>query len=108
MDDLTPLQQITPQTASAGDVLFKPRDAIRARIGGGRGFGGGRGGRGAGTAASSRSTARTINYYLASAPSTPVDDRDSRREQQDDSHVLERSADPARGGRCAGRGARRR
>lgn len=71
MDDVTPLTQITPQTASSGVVLFKPRDAIRARIGGGRGFGGGRGAAAAGQPEFPPYGAM-IDYYLASAPSTPV------------------------------------
>jgi photosystem II stability/assembly factor-like uncharacterized protein len=72
MDDVTPLTQITPQTASTGVVLFKPRDAIRARIGGGRGgFGGGRGAAAAGQPEFPQYGAM-IDYYLASAPSTPV------------------------------------
>jgi hypothetical protein len=41
LDDITPLHQIAAQTSSAAAVLFKPRDAIRARLGGGRGGGGG-------------------------------------------------------------------
>jgi photosystem II stability/assembly factor-like uncharacterized protein len=69
MDDVTPLAQITPQTASSGVVLFKPRDAIRARIGGGRGFG--RNVTPPGYAEFPQYGA-TINYYLGSAPTTPV------------------------------------
>jgi photosystem II stability/assembly factor-like uncharacterized protein len=69
MDDVTPLAQITPRTASSGVVLFKPRDAIRARIGGGRGFG--RNVTPPGYAEFPQYGA-TINYYLGSAPTTPV------------------------------------
>jgi photosystem II stability/assembly factor-like uncharacterized protein len=68
MDDATPLAQIGPQTASANAVLFKPRDAVRARLGGGRGgFGGG--GRGGGAAESGQPQfvpyGAMIDYYLA-------------------------------------------
>jgi hypothetical protein len=71
MDDVTPLAQLTPQTAASGAVLFKPADAIRARLGGGRGgFGGGRG------AAAGQPEfpqyGATINYYLTTAATTPV------------------------------------
>jgi photosystem II stability/assembly factor-like uncharacterized protein len=71
MDDVTPLTQITPQTASQGALLFKPRETIRGRIGGGRGgFGGG------GAAAAGQpqfpTYGATINYYLGSRPSGPV------------------------------------
>jgi photosystem II stability/assembly factor-like uncharacterized protein len=69
MDDVTPLAQITAQTASTGAVLFKPRDAIRARVGGGRGFG--RGGTPPGQPEFPQYGA-TINYYLASAATTPI------------------------------------
>jgi photosystem II stability/assembly factor-like uncharacterized protein len=66
MDDVTPLAQLTQQTASSGVTLFKPRDVIRARIGGGRG------GRPAPGQPEAAQYGATINYYLASAPSTPV------------------------------------
>src|SRR6185312_12575391 len=74
LDDVTPLQQLTVQTASQAAVLFAPRTTIRGRLGGGRGFGGG-GGRG-GEALSGQAqfpmNGATIDYYLAHAPSDPV------------------------------------
>lgn len=72
MDDVTPLAQLTPQTVTASAMLFKPRDIIRGRIGGGRGgFGGGGGGGAAGGRGGDSGQAQfptygeTINYYLA-------------------------------------------
>jgi len=54
-------------------VLFKPRDAIRARIGGGRGgFGGGGGGAPQSGQAQFPTYGADINYYLGRAPSGPV------------------------------------
>jgi hypothetical protein len=72
MDDITPLRQIGQQTASAAAVLFKPRDAIRARLGGGRG--GGRGGDGATQSGQAQfpTYGADIDYYLGRAPSGPV------------------------------------
>ncbi|MGH7619901.1 MAG: hypothetical protein ACREPM_22030, partial [Gemmatimonadaceae bacterium] len=71
MDDVTPLHQIsrsTPVTAA----LFKPRDAVRARIGGGRGgFGGGGNAQQSGQAQFPPSGA-PIDYYFGRAPSGPV------------------------------------
>jgi photosystem II stability/assembly factor-like uncharacterized protein len=99
MDDVTPLAQITPQTAATGVVLFKPRDAIRARIGGGRGFG--RGGPAPGQPEFPQYGA-TINYYLASTPTSPV-----KVEILDANNKTLRtytSEAPARGGRAAGQG----
>jgi hypothetical protein len=74
MDDITPLQQVGQQTASAAAVLFKPRETIRGRLGGGRGgFGGGGGGAGAAPGqAQFPAYGATINYYLGRAPSGPV------------------------------------
>ena len=77
MDDVTPLRQIAQQTAASAAVLFTPREAVRARLGGGRGgFGGGGGGRGGAAAASGQAQfptyGATINYYLGKAPSGPV------------------------------------
>src|SRR5689334_19433501 len=74
LDDVSPLQSIGQQTASAAAVLFKPRDAIRGRLGGGRGgFGGGGGGGGAAPGqAQFPPYGATINYYLGRAPSGAV------------------------------------
>jgi hypothetical protein len=47
LDDLSPLEQITPTARQQSVTLFKPRDAYRIRQGGRGGGGGGRGGRGA-------------------------------------------------------------
>src|SRR5215213_3109473 len=41
LDDLSPLHQVTAATAQAPATLFKPRDAYRVRVAGGRGGGGG-------------------------------------------------------------------
>jgi hypothetical protein len=71
MDDVTPLHQIGRQ-AAANVALFKPRDAIRARIGGGRGgFGGGGGAQSSGQAQFPPNGA-SINYYIGAAASGPV------------------------------------
>ena len=73
MDDVTPLAQITPQMASSAAVLFKPRDAVRARLGGGRGgFGGGGGGAANAGQPQFPQYGATINYYLARMPDGPV------------------------------------
>jgi photosystem II stability/assembly factor-like uncharacterized protein len=71
MDDVTPLEQLAASTASSPSVLFKPRDAIRGRLGGGRGFGGG------GAPALSGqpqfpANGATINYFLATQVGSPV------------------------------------
>jgi hypothetical protein len=67
MDDVTPLHQIGRTTASANAVMFKPRDAVRARIGGGRGGFGGGGGAPASGQAQFPPNGAAINYYLARA-----------------------------------------
>ncbi|HXT14061.1 MAG TPA: hypothetical protein VN706_00430 [Gemmatimonadaceae bacterium] len=69
MDDVTPLAQIGAQTASATAVLFKPRDAVRARLGGGRGGfgGGGRGGAVETGQAQFPPYGAMVDYYLAHA-----------------------------------------
>jgi photosystem II stability/assembly factor-like uncharacterized protein len=77
MDDIAPLQQVGAQTANTAAVLFKPRDAIRARVGGGRGGpGGGGGGRGGAEATSGQAQfpqyGAMIDYYLARGASSPV------------------------------------
>jgi hypothetical protein len=74
MDDVTPLEQIGRQTAGSL-ALFKPRDAVRARIGGGRGgFGGGGGGGAAQTSGQAQfpPNGAPINYYLGRAVSGPL------------------------------------
>jgi len=75
MDDMTPLRQLGARTAASAAVLFAPREAIRARIGGGRGgFGGG--GRGAGGSAPGQPQfpqyGADVNYYLGQTPSGAV------------------------------------
>ncbi len=70
MDDVTPLEQLSATTAASVGVLFKPRDAVRGRLGG-RGFGGG------GAAALSGqpqfpAPGATIDYYLAKTPDEPI------------------------------------
>jgi hypothetical protein len=76
MDDVSPLRQIAQQTAASAAVLFAPREAVRARLGGGRGGFGGGGGRGGTAAASGQAQfpayGATINYYLGKAPTAPV------------------------------------
>ena len=71
MDDITPLQQVGQQTATVAAALFKPRDAIRGRLGGGRGGFGGGGGAAPGQAQFPQYGA-TINYYLGQAPAGPL------------------------------------
>ena len=72
MDDITPLQQIAGQTANVAAVLFKPRDAIRARVGGGRGGPGGRGGEATSGQAQFPQYGAMIDYYLARGASSPI------------------------------------
>jgi len=72
LDDVTPLHQIGQQTAASAVALFKPREAIRARLGGGRGgFGGGGGAPTSGQAQFSPNGA-PINYYFGRAPEGPT------------------------------------
>ncbi|HWJ16208.1 MAG TPA: hypothetical protein VNS10_20850 [Gemmatimonadaceae bacterium] len=72
MDDITPLHSVGQQTATAAAVLFKPRETVRGRLGGGRGgFGGGGGGAAPGQAQFPAYGA-TINYYLGRAPAGAV------------------------------------
>jgi photosystem II stability/assembly factor-like uncharacterized protein len=80
LDDLTPLHQITEATAQQPATFFKPRDAYRVRLAGGRGGGGG-GGRGAGggrgnapdpSAPQASPPGGVLEYYLASVPATGV------------------------------------
>jgi hypothetical protein len=81
LDDVSPLEQITPTTSQQPTTLFKPRDAYRVRQGGrgggGGGFGGG--GRGAGGAGGADPAAPQysppgglVNFYLSSAPASGV------------------------------------
>jgi len=79
LDDVSALRQVNAQTATTAAVLFKPRDAVRARIGGGRGFGGGGGGgggAGGGAAASGQAqfgpNGASIEYCLARPQSGPI------------------------------------
>jgi photosystem II stability/assembly factor-like uncharacterized protein len=72
MDDVSPLRQLSPSTAATAAVLFKPRDAVRARLSGGRGFGGGGGGGAQPGQPQFPSYGATINYYLGRAPSDPI------------------------------------
>ena len=72
LDDVTPLHQIAAQTASSAAVLFKPRDAIRARVGGGRGGFGGGGGAALSGQAQFPPPGATVNYFLGRAPSGPI------------------------------------
>ncbi len=75
LDDISALRQVNPQTATTAAVLFKPRDAVRARIGGGRGFGGGGGGGGAAPASGQAQfgpNGAFIDYYLARPQAGPV------------------------------------
>jgi len=72
LDDITPLHQIAAQTASSASVLFKPRDAIRARIGGGRGGFGGGGGAALSGQAQFPPNGAPVNYFLGRAPSGPI------------------------------------
>jgi len=72
LEDVTPLRQIGQQTAAQDAVLFAPGDAIRARIGGGRGFGGGRGGATAAGQPEFGQYGATINYYLGHTPAAPL------------------------------------
>ncbi len=74
LDDVSPLRQVSGQTAATAAVLFKPRDAVRARIGGGRGFGGGGGGGGAPTSGQAQfgPNGAFVDYYLGKAPAGPL------------------------------------
>jgi photosystem II stability/assembly factor-like uncharacterized protein len=82
LDDLSALHQITPATAQGSATLFRPRDAYRVRVAGGRGGGGG-GGRGAGggrgnaagpdpAAPQALPAGGIIEYYLSSVPAGGV------------------------------------
>ncbi len=74
LDDVSALRQVNAQTATTAAVLFKPREAVRARIGGGRGFGGGGGAGGAPTSGQAQfgPNGAFIEYYLGKSPSGPV------------------------------------
>jgi photosystem II stability/assembly factor-like uncharacterized protein len=72
LDDLSALEQVGAQTASASATLFKPRMAVRARPTGGRGgFGGGGAGPAPGQAQFAPNGA-PVNYFLARGSSSPV------------------------------------
>ena len=103
LDDVTPLHQIGQQTAASAAVLFKPRDAIRARLGGGRGGFGGGGGAATSGQAQFPPNGAPINYYLGRARERPDDDRDSRRGGEGRSQLLERSDRRRDGGRSSRR-----
>ena len=72
LDDITPLHQVAAQTASSATVLFKPRDAIRARVGGGRGGFGGGGAPALSGQAQFPPPGAPVNYFLGRAPSGPI------------------------------------
>ena len=79
LDDLSALHQITPATAQQSAMLFRPRDAYRVRVAGGRGGGGRGAGGGRGNAAGPDPAAPQalppggiIEYYLASVPAGGV------------------------------------
>jgi photosystem II stability/assembly factor-like uncharacterized protein len=73
LDDVTPLQQIGQQTASTASVLFKPREAIRARSGGGRGGFGGGGAPALSGQPQFAPNGAAINYYLKSSAPVTID-----------------------------------
>jgi photosystem II stability/assembly factor-like uncharacterized protein len=79
LDDLSGLQQVTPNTAQQSATLFKPRDAYRVRLaggrgggGGGRGAGGGRGGAADPSAPQATPPGGIIEYFLSSVPASGV------------------------------------
>jgi len=72
LDDITPLHQIGQQTATTAAVLFKPRDAIRARLGGGRGGFGGGGGAAQSGQAQFPANGAPVNYFLSRSASGPL------------------------------------
>jgi photosystem II stability/assembly factor-like uncharacterized protein len=67
MDDVTPLHQLAVASLPGSPKLFKPRDAIRGRLGGGRGGGGGGGGAATPGQAQFPMYGATINYQLSSS-----------------------------------------
>jgi photosystem II stability/assembly factor-like uncharacterized protein len=72
LDDLTPLQQLTPEVAQAARHLYKPRDVWRLR---GGGFGGGGGGGGEGgqrQVGTNPPNGAVVFYYLRQAPDSEV------------------------------------
>ena len=77
LDDLSPLYQISASTSQQSATLFKPRDAYRVRLaggrgGGGRGAGGGRGGAPDPSMPQASPPGGVIQYYLASVPASGV------------------------------------
>jgi photosystem II stability/assembly factor-like uncharacterized protein len=73
LDDVTPLQQVGQQTASSAAVLFKPRDAVRARPVGGRGGFGGAGAPAMSGQPQFAPNGAAINYYLKSSAPVTID-----------------------------------
>jgi photosystem II stability/assembly factor-like uncharacterized protein len=73
LDDVSALRQLNGEIGTMPAVLFKPRNAVRARIGGGRGFGGGGGGAAAPSGqAQFGPNGASIEYYLARPQSGPI------------------------------------
>ena len=73
LDDLTPLQQLTPEVAQAPRHLYKPRDVWRLRGGGGFGGGGGGGGEGGQRQVGTNPpNGAVVFYYLRQAPDSEV------------------------------------
>ena len=74
LDDVTPLHQISAATASNAAVLFKPRDATRARPAGGRAsVGGGYNGPALSGQPQFAPNGATINYFLKEPGRVQVD-----------------------------------
>jgi photosystem II stability/assembly factor-like uncharacterized protein len=76
LDDLSALEQATSSTPQQSATLFKPRDAYRVRLGGGRGggrgFGGGRGSAPDPMAPQATPPGGIIEYYLSGVPASGV------------------------------------
>jgi photosystem II stability/assembly factor-like uncharacterized protein len=74
LDDVSALRQLNGEIGTMPAVLFKPRNAVRARIGGGRGFGGGGGGGAAAPSGQAQfgPNGASIEYYLARPQSGPI------------------------------------
>jgi len=65
LDDLTPLHQLSDQVASAQEILFQPREAVRTPQRGGGGLGGRSG-------VQYPLAGAMIDYYVASAPAGEI------------------------------------